>query len=135
MSELLGVTELAEYLKVNKQTIYNWVNKKEIPFTKIGDLLRFDKEEIDRWLKNKAFRPDIIEYNGYEIQASPYQLAESGNWRVNIHIQKHKGFEVISRNFSSTNSFPTREEAVKHCFDFGMKIIDGKIENLTVEDM
>jgi len=38
MGQLIGLTEPAEYVKVNKQTIYNWVNKKEIPFTKIGDL-------------------------------------------------------------------------------------------------
>ena len=131
----MSATELAKYLNVNKQTIYNWVNKKEIPFTKIGDLLRFDKDEIDRWLKNKTFRPDIIEYNGYEIQASPYQLAETGGWRVNIHIRKHKGSEVASRNFSSADTFPTKEEVLKHCFDFGMKIIDGKIKDFSVEEL
>ena len=133
MGELFGVTELAEYLKVNKQTIYNWVNKKDIPFAKIGDLLRFDKDEIDRWLKNKTFRPDMIEYNGYEIEASPYQLADSGSWTTNINIWKHKGAQSVLRNFSASNVYPTKEEAVKHCFDFGMKIIDGKIENLTAE--
>jgi len=131
----MEVTELPEYLKVNKQTIYNWVNKKEIPFTKIGDLLRFDKDEIDRWLRNKTFRPDIIEYNGYEIQASPYQLAESKNWTINIYIIKHRGSLVASKNFSSANSFPTRGETVKYCFDLGMKIIDGKIKNFSVEEL
>jgi len=134
MGELLGVTELAEYLKVNKQTIYNWVNKKGIPFVKIGDLLRFDKDEINRWLKNKTFRPDIIEYNGYEIQASPYQLAESKRWTVNIYILKHRGSHTTSRNFSSSNTFLTKEEAVKHCFAFGMKIIDDKIKGFSVKD-
>lgn len=135
MGQLIGVTEPPEYPKVNKQTIYNWVNKKEIPFTKIGDLLRFDKDEIDRWLRNKTFRPDIIEYNGYEIQSSPYQLAESKNWTINIYIIKHRGSLVASKNFSSANSFPTRGETVKYCFDLGMKIIDGKIKNFSVEEL
>ena len=132
MDQLMSVTELAKYLKVNKQTIYNWVNKKEIPFTKIGDLLRFDKDEIERWLKNKTFRPDIIEYNGYEIQASPYQLAESKNWTINIYIFKHRGSYVASKNFSLANSYPSREEAVRYCFDFGKKIIDDRIKDFSV---
>jgi len=135
MGELFGVTELAEYLKVNKQTIYNWVNKKEIPFTKIGDLLRFDKDEIDRWFKNKTFRPDMIEYKGYGIEASPYQIAESGNWKVNINIWERKNSQLVIKPISTSNIFPTKEEAIKYCFDFGMKIIDGNIENLTVVDM
>lgn len=52
MGQLIGVTEPPEYLKVNKQTIYNWVNKKEIPFTKIGDVR--DLKDI---IKN-IFYPD-----------------------------------------------------------------------------
>ena len=49
MKELLKAPHLAKYLMVNTQTVYNWVNQKRIPFIKIGDLVRFDKEEI----KNK----------------------------------------------------------------------------------
>lgn len=90
---------------------------------------------IDRGLRKNTFRPDIIEYNEYEMQASPCRLAESKNWTINIYIIKHRGSLIASKNFSSADSFPTREEAVKHWFHFGMKIIDGKIENPTVKDL
>jgi len=53
MEELMGVTELSQYLKVNPQTIYNWVSKKEIPYIKIGDLVRFKKSIINEWIKSK----------------------------------------------------------------------------------
>jgi len=50
-SRLIKVDELAEYLGVKKQTIYNWLNKKRISGIKIGKVWRFDKKYIDEWLK------------------------------------------------------------------------------------
>ena len=135
MENLMGVDDLAEYLKVNKQTVYNWVSRKEIPFIKIGDLVRFEREDISLWLRNKTFRPDTIEYRGYEIQAFPYQIPQSKKWVLNIYIFRYEDFNMKSRNFSSNHQFNTRAEAVKHCFEFGMRIIDGEIENCSVVDM
>jgi len=48
---LLTVDELADYLGLKKQTIYNWLNKGKISGIKIGKVWRFDKVEIDAWLK------------------------------------------------------------------------------------
>lgn len=54
MPKLLDVEELAKYLKLKKQTIYNWLNQKKISGMKIGGVWRFDKAEIDKWLKSKS---------------------------------------------------------------------------------
>lgn len=54
MNELLDVDDLARYLKLRKQTIYNWLNQKKISGMKIGGVWRFDKREIDKWLKSKS---------------------------------------------------------------------------------
>ena len=48
---LLTVEELAQYLGLKKQTIYNWLNQKKISGIKIGKIWRFEKKEIDNWLK------------------------------------------------------------------------------------
>lgn len=48
---LLSVEELAQYLNLRKQTIYNWLHNKKISGMKIGKVWRFDKREIDKWLK------------------------------------------------------------------------------------
>jgi len=48
---LLSVEELAQYLNLRKQTIYNWLYNKKISGIKIGKVWRFDKREIDKWLK------------------------------------------------------------------------------------
>ena len=54
MNSLLDVDELAKYLKLQKQTIYNWLNQRKISGMKIGGVWRFDKKEIDRWLRSQA---------------------------------------------------------------------------------
>ena len=54
MKNLLDVDDLAKYLKLQKQTIYNWLNQRKISGIKIGGVWRFDKYEIDKWLKSQA---------------------------------------------------------------------------------
>ena len=78
---------------------------------------------------------DVMTYNGYEIKAVPHQLAESEEWTVNIIILKHHSDQVASRPFSASNTFKSRDEAVKHCFAFGRQIIDGKSKNCNVADL
>ncbi len=48
---LMSVDELADYLGLKKQTIYNWLNQKKIKGIKIGKVWRFDRKYIDEWLK------------------------------------------------------------------------------------
>jgi excisionase family DNA binding protein len=48
--EIMTVKQLAEYLKLNFQTVYKKVQKGEIPGSKIGRSWRFQKFVIDRWL-------------------------------------------------------------------------------------
>jgi excisionase family DNA binding protein len=48
--EIMTVKQLAEYLKLNYQTVYKKIQKGEIPGSKIGRGWRFQKVVIDRWL-------------------------------------------------------------------------------------
>ena len=47
---LYDVQELAEYLSVSTQWVYERVQLKEIPHIKVGKLLRFRKSDIITWL-------------------------------------------------------------------------------------
>lgn len=53
MKSLLDVEDLAKYLKLQKQTIYNWLNQRKIAGIKMGGVWRFDKKEIDKWLRSQ----------------------------------------------------------------------------------
>ncbi len=50
-SSLLTIEELADYLGLKKQTIYNWLHSRKISGIKIGKVWRFDKNDIDTWIK------------------------------------------------------------------------------------
>ena len=53
MARLIDIDELAEYLKLQKQTIYNWLHQGKISGIKVGGVWRFDRREVDLWLKSK----------------------------------------------------------------------------------
>lgn len=53
MSRLMDIGELADYLRLQKQTIYNWLHQRKISGIKVGGVWRFDRKEIDAWLKTK----------------------------------------------------------------------------------
>ena len=50
---LMDIDELADYLRLKRQTIYNWLHEKKISGIKIGGVWRFNKKDIDNWLKTK----------------------------------------------------------------------------------
>jgi excisionase family DNA binding protein len=53
MQRLMDIDELANYLKLKKQTIYNWLNQRKISGLKVGGVWRFDRREVDAWLKSR----------------------------------------------------------------------------------
>jgi len=54
---LLGVKELAQYIGVSVQWVYERVQLKEIPYIKVGKHLRFCKSDIDTWLDSLKVPP------------------------------------------------------------------------------
>jgi len=53
MTRLIDIDELADYLKLKKQTIYNWLHQRKITGIKVGGVWRFDRKEIDTWLNSR----------------------------------------------------------------------------------
>ena len=52
---LWDVADVARYLKVSESTIRAYIAKHEIPFFRVGPLIRFRRAEIDLWIE--AGRP------------------------------------------------------------------------------
>ena len=57
--ELMGVKELAAYLNVNKQWVYEKTHLNAIPYYKVGKYPRYRKSKIDEWLLEKENRNNI----------------------------------------------------------------------------
>jgi len=55
VEKLLTADEVAEYLRLNRETVIRKARKGEIPAIKMGyRSYRFYKDQIDDWLKGKA---------------------------------------------------------------------------------
>ena len=47
----LSVEEIAAHLGVNRDTIYKWIERKQMPAHKLGKLWKFKVSEIDEWIR------------------------------------------------------------------------------------
>jgi excisionase family DNA binding protein len=48
----LSVDEIAAYLGIKRDTVYKWIDRKQMPAHKVGRLWKFKKEEVDRWVRD-----------------------------------------------------------------------------------
>lgn len=53
-SGLMTIEDLADYLKVTRRTIYEWLRAHKIPAIKLVGQWRFKKDKIDEWLEHKS---------------------------------------------------------------------------------
>jgi len=61
VDEIMNIEEVAKYLKLKPQTIYNWAQNGKIPAVKLGKEWRFKKSVIDKWF-NQHFDRRFSEY-------------------------------------------------------------------------
>jgi len=50
---LTGVKETAEYLGISIETLYSWTYQRKIPYVKVGRLVKFDPQDLDKWLEER----------------------------------------------------------------------------------
>lgn len=46
----LSVDDIAAYLGVKRDTIYDWIERRDMPAHKVGRLWKFKKDEVDEWI-------------------------------------------------------------------------------------
>ncbi|MGK5085709.1 helix-turn-helix domain-containing protein [Bdellovibrionota bacterium FG-1] len=54
----LSVEEIASYLGVSKDTVYDWISGKRMPAHKIVRLWKFRQEEVDAWVIRGGASPE-----------------------------------------------------------------------------
>ncbi len=69
---LWDVQAVSRYLNIKACTLYAWAAQGRIPCLKIHGLVRFRKDEIDRWLEGLRERPKAKEY--LPVRASAFDL-------------------------------------------------------------
>ncbi len=54
LTTLMTIEDLADYLKVSRRTIYEWLRHNKIPAVKLVGQWRFRKEKIDDWVEHQS---------------------------------------------------------------------------------
>jgi len=61
--EVMDVKELGKYLGIGKSKIYQLIQEKKIPASRIGRQYRFSKSVIDAWLKEVLITKEELQYS------------------------------------------------------------------------
>lgn len=57
MDKLLVLHEVADYLRLNKFTVYRMVERGELPAIRVANQWRFKEKDLDKWLEeSKKFK-------------------------------------------------------------------------------
>lgn len=59
-TKVITISELAEYLRVHRSTLYRLLKKQQLPGFKIGSDWRFNIEAIDQWRMQQAEIPSEV---------------------------------------------------------------------------
>ncbi len=59
MATWLDLDALTKYLKMPRSTLYRLVQRKDLPGHKIGRAWRFDRDEVDAWIKMGVKRQPV----------------------------------------------------------------------------
>ena len=59
MSKLLTMDEASEYLGISKLTLYGWVSARKLGFVKVGRLVKFKQQDLDKWIDQHTVKARV----------------------------------------------------------------------------
>lgn len=119
--DFLTITELSEYLGVKRSTVYAWVRDGQIPYYRVNKkLIRFKRDEIDRWMKDQMKDNKKEEVN---VDKQTNGIQNTVNRRVtDINSVVQKAIAKVKGNLYTPKN--GRSDRVK---DLGKEVSDGVI--------
>lgn len=64
--QLLDTKEAAELLGISRNTLYEWVVQRKVPYVKVGRLTKFRREDLEAWLKKRTQEEKSIDISWNE---------------------------------------------------------------------
>jgi excisionase family DNA binding protein len=68
LPEILTAKDLAKALQISVKTIFSYVQRGLIPYTRIQSNIRFSKHPVQRWLEERSFQPRPVNGKGAKRQ-------------------------------------------------------------------
>jgi excisionase family DNA binding protein len=113
-SDYLTIDELSQYLNIKKSTLYSNVKSGGLPHYKVGRLLRFKKEDADRWMENNRREPIDLDLRTREIfkkrNGSPIDIGS---------VIKKTIDEVRGKRYTSNHGRPDRVKGLRKEVEHG----------------
>lgn len=53
----MTVKEVAAYLHIHPSTVYRLTRLQGLPFFRVGESYRFDRDEIEKWIVERQLKP------------------------------------------------------------------------------
>jgi hypothetical protein len=72
-----------------------------------------------------------VSYKGFAITARTFQIRGSGRWTLDLLIGRRRGL----RAFSAPITYSTEMGAIAACCKRGRRIIDGQVQDCSVDDL
>ena len=66
LPSLFTLDEVAAFLRVSKTSVYRLVERRELPFCRVGRTLRFSQEDLDAYLRARRVGSAASDDNTYE---------------------------------------------------------------------
>ena len=54
LEKLMTVVEVADYLRLNRFTVYRMIARRELPAIKVTDQWRFRQRDLEAWLEQRS---------------------------------------------------------------------------------
>jgi excisionase family DNA binding protein len=105
----LTILEVSQYLHIKPATLYSKVESGDIPHYKIGRLVRFRREDIDRWMEEHRRIPIDVKKAVRSVLRTPNK--SSLDQVIKKVIAKEKELMYPSHNGRSDQIRDHREEA------------------------
>ncbi len=98
VTEIMTLEEVADFLRVTKQTIHRLLERRGIPAMRVGRQWRFDKASIDVWLRQSSAEivANILVIDDDETLCTLFQDTLQGDGhRVTVVSESSKGLELV----------------------------------------
>lgn len=58
-NRLLTTNEAAAYLGISRLTLYGWISARKIDHIKVGRLVKFKQDQLDKWMDQNTVKARI----------------------------------------------------------------------------
>lgn len=83
-NDIMTIEEVAQYLKLQPQTVYKWAQEGQIPAAKLGKEWRFRRSLLDEWIDTSM----VLSKGGFDLMHRSSQVALKQRGLSSVEIER-----------------------------------------------